>query len=273
MQNKNRSVASSQLGAFVENVAHELDECHVLGVCGAWKLFGDWTWLSSRSGSPVDWLVWTLLTSCWISKEFTKPMLAFETMLVWVSKTVTKKTCFKTCFLKDEMSFFEPFLHIHLQQETKLFSKITWYRAKTTFFGVIAANRPIFFLTCLFSPHKTPKKHTIWTGKQNSSPCLPFFSFPPVCWSKKQTNNNYQEKEDTSVLRECRLSPMPNLLISGNNISTFLASSSFFSLSSSVSACNYNKWGKKTSGIETNLKQHQPNESSRQKNCLTWRWQ
>ena len=143
-------------------------ECCVLGVCGAWELFGDWTWL---------WLVWTLLTSFWISKDSTKPMLALETNN-YIFACLGFKNCHKEkVFEKWSISWhkfaaFLPqrwnvvlrtlFAHSSSTRDKIVFENDAWYRAKNNLFWVIAANRPIifFWLVC-FLHTKPPKKRTI----------------------------------------------------------------------------------------------------------------
>ena len=187
MQNKNRSIVSSQLGAFAENVAHELGNV----VC--WECVEHGSCLEIGLGS--DWLVWTLLTSCWISKDSTKPMLALETNN-YIFACLGFQNCHKEkVFEKWSISWhkfaaFLPqrwnvvlrtlFAHSSSTRDKIVFENDAWYMAKNNLFWVIAANRPIiFFLTCLFSPHKTPTKtHNLTlTQKKNKTRLLVSFVF------------------------------------------------------------------------------------------------
>ena len=184
-------------------------------------------------------------------------------------------------FLKDEMSFFELFLHIHLQQETKLFSKIAWYRAKKTTCFLshrCESSNNFFWLVCFLHTKPPTKKRTIWTLTQQKTKLVSyvsfvfFFSLQFVGQKNKQTETT-KKKEDTSVLRECHLSPMPIFWFLGTTlrpswqVQVFALHLHLFQL---VTATNGGQ--KKQVELRQTWSNINQIEGSRQKNCSTWRW-
>ena len=164
------------------------------------------------------------------------------------------------------------FAHSSSIRDKIVFENYVIQGKKATFFESLL-RMVQFFLTCLFSPHKTSQKknHTIWTGKTKLVSLSPFLSFSSSLLVKKTNKQKPRKGRHTCSERMSSFSNA-NLLISGTTlrpswqVQVFTLCLHLFQL---VTATNE---GKKQMELRQTWSNNNQMKVQDKKTCSTWRW-